>query len=138
LKEFNPILQAYNNPELLKALFAGLQGTFYGGKDYITSLKNYFEKQNIQIITKVRKNMKELKMSKEDAFFLAKRGMIESVFNRMKNFCKIEHSKHRSPKNFLMNLWAGIVAYTFLDKKPTINDCYNDYNKIVLYKEFTA
>jgi hypothetical protein len=130
--------RADNNPELLKALFAGLQGTFYGDKGYITSLKNYFEQQNIRIITKVRKNMKEPKMSKEEAFFLAKRGIIESVLDRMKNFCQIEHSRHRSPKNFLMNLWAGIVAYTFLDKKPAINDPYNHYDKIVLYKEIAA
>ncbi|PKQ66321.1 hypothetical protein Rain11_2411 [Raineya orbicola] len=37
-----------------------------------------------------------------------------------------------------MHLWVGMVAYIFLDQRPTINECYNDYDKVVLYKEFAV
>ena len=38
----------------------------------------------------------------------------------MKNFCDIEHSRHRSPKNFWVNLLAGLIAYSFINKTPAI------------------
>ncbi|GAB4328109.1 MAG: hypothetical protein OHK0038_01900 [Flammeovirgaceae bacterium] len=46
-----------------------------------------------------------------------KRGIIEAVMDTLKNVCQLEHTRHGSPKNFLVNLWAGIIAYKFLDKK---------------------
>ena len=33
----------------------------------------------------------------------------------------MEHSRHRSPFNFLVNLMAGLAAYTKLPKKPSID-----------------
>ncbi|PKQ70664.1 hypothetical protein Rain11_0394 [Raineya orbicola] len=33
---------------------------------------------------------------------------------------------------------VGMAAYTFLDKKPAINDCYKISNEIILYKDFAA
>lgn len=36
----------------------------------------------------------------------------KSVNDYLKNICQIEHSRHRSPLNFLVNLIAGLVAYT--------------------------
>jgi hypothetical protein len=33
----------------------------------------------------------------------------------------IEHSRHRSPLNFLVNLMAGLAAYTYFPKKPSID-----------------
>lgn len=35
--------------------------------------------------------------------------------------CQIEHSRHRSVFNFLVNLMAGLAAYTYLPKKPSID-----------------
>lgn len=34
--------------------------------------------------------------------------------------CQVEHSRHRSFTNFLANLTAGLIAYSFLPKKPSI------------------
>ncbi len=34
--------------------------------------------------------------------------------------CQIEHSRHRSVFNFLVNLMAALAAYTYLPKKPSI------------------
>lgn len=38
---------------------------------------------------------------------LRKRAVIESVNNFLKNTCQIEHSRHRSSCNFVVNLMAG-------------------------------
>jgi hypothetical protein len=40
--------------------------------------------------------------------------------DELKNICQIEHSRHRSFKNFVTNLIAGLIAYCFLPKKPAI------------------
>jgi len=50
-----------------------------------------------------------------------KRAIIESVNDELKNICQIEHTRHRSFANFLTNLLAGLIAYSFLPKKPSIN-----------------
>ena len=51
---------------------------------------------------------------------LRKRALIESINDELKNMCQIEHTRHRSPINFLVNLFSGLVAYTFFPRKPSI------------------
>jgi len=34
---------------------------------------------------------------------------------------QIEHSRHRSPVNFMVNLLAGLIAYCHQPKKPSLN-----------------
>ncbi|MBQ8422994.1 MAG: IS982 family transposase, partial [Coprobacter sp.] len=38
-----------------------------------------------------------------------------------KNICHIEHTRHRSVDNFATNLFAGLIAYNLLPKKPSMN-----------------
>ncbi|GAB4346972.1 MAG: hypothetical protein OHK0038_27040 [Flammeovirgaceae bacterium] len=114
--------KADNNAKILTELLADLEGNFYGDKGYITQLKSFLQEKNIKLITKIRKNMKPEKLSQEEQYFFHKRGVIEAVIDILKNVCQIEHTRHRSPKNFFVNLWAGIIAYKFLDKKPSIRD----------------
>jgi hypothetical protein len=52
-----------------------------------------------------------------DKIILCKWAVIESVNDHLKNMCQIEHSRHRSVFNFLVNLMAGLAAYTYLPKK---------------------
>jgi hypothetical protein len=40
---------------------------------------------------------------------------------------QIEHSRHRSPNGFMLNLLAGLVAYCLKENKPTLN--INDVEK---------
>ena len=56
-----------------------------------------------------------------DKILLRKRALVESVNDQLKNICQIEHTRHRSFENFLSNLIAGLIAYSFLPKKPSIN-----------------
>ncbi len=55
-----------------------------------------------------------------DKILLRKRAVIESVNDFLKNICYIEHSRHRSINNFVTNVVSGLVAYSFLPKKPSI------------------
>ncbi|MFT4761680.1 MAG: hypothetical protein ACI9XO_000356 [Paraglaciecola sp.] len=48
------------------------------------------------------------------------RGLIETVFDILKNKLDIEHSRNRSTKNYFANVLGAIIAYTFLDKIPAI------------------
>ncbi len=55
---------------------------------------------------------------------LRKRSIIETINDQLKNISQIEHTRHRSPANFLINLLSGLIAYQFKEKKPSINfDC---------------
>lgn len=96
-------------------------GKIYGDKGYIG--KDLFDRlfvDGIHLITKVRKNMKKKAMSFMDRVILRKRAVIESVNDVLKNVCQIEHTRHRSFDNFLANLLSGLIAYSFLPKKPSI------------------
>jgi hypothetical protein len=48
-----------------------------------------------------------------DKILLRKRPIIETVNDQLKHLCQIEHSRHRSPFNFLVNLVSGLIAYTY-------------------------
>jgi hypothetical protein len=52
---------------------------------------------------------------------LRKRAIIESVNDQLKNVCQIEHTRHRSPYDFLVHLLTGLVAYCHQPKKPSLH-----------------
>ncbi len=61
-----------------------------------------------------------------DKLLLRKRSVIETVNDQLKNMCDIEHTRHRSPINFMVNMIAGLIRYTYFEKKPSINFSQND------------
>lgn len=105
-------------PKLVKALF----GKLFGDKGYIsqTLFETLFE-QEVQLVTKLRRKMKNRLMLIFDKIMLRKRAIIESVTDQLKNISQIEHSRHRSVINFFVNLVAGLIAYTWREKKPSLN-----------------
>lgn len=105
-------------PELVKGLF----GKLFGDKGYIshTLFETLFER-NVQLVTKLRKKMKNRLILMFDKIILRKRAIIESVVDQLKNVSQIEHSRHRSVANFFVNLVAGLIAYTWREKKPSLN-----------------
>ncbi len=102
---------------IIKKIF----GKIFGDKGYIG--QELIEKlfiDNVHLITQGRKNMKDNLMLLYDRIMLRKRSLIETVNDELKNICQIEHTRHRSVVNFLVNLFAGLIAYNFLPKKPSI------------------
>ncbi|KAB3820110.1 IS982 family transposase, partial [Phocaeicola vulgatus] len=75
----------------------------------------------IQLVTKVKNNMRNSLMSIADKILLRKRALIEMVNDELKNIAQIEHSRHRSFSNFIANSLSAIAAYCFFEKKPAID-----------------
>ena len=97
-------------------------GKLFGDKGYIS--KDLFEKlfiDGVHLITKIKKNMKNSLMLLQDKIALRKRALIETVNDELKNICQVEHTRHRSFNDFITNLLSGLIAYSFFDKKPSIN-----------------
>ena len=110
------------NRKVMSHLTKDLFGKLFADKGYVS--KKLFEdllEQGVEFITKQKKNAKNPGMlCFFDRLLLRKRAVIESVNDFLKNICQIEHSRHRSCCNFVVNLVSGLVAYSFLPKKPSI------------------
>lgn len=105
----------------------GLTGKLIGDKGYIS--QTLFEKlmtRGLKLITKLRRNMKNRFLEIEDKLLLRKRAIIETVNDQLKNISNIEHSRHRSIWNFLGNVASGLIAYTWKEKKPSLNLNFKD------------
>ena len=109
-------------------------GKLFADKGYIgKELAQLLFVDGVQIITQVKNNMKNCLMTMSDKILLRKRSVIETVNDELKNICQIEHSRHRSFGNFLTNLISGLIAYSFLPKKPSIKFATENSNQICLF-----
>lgn len=99
-----------------------IEGKLFGDKGYI-SQEHFTElmKKGVQLITNIRSNMKNKLMPIIDKIMLRKRFIIETINDQLKNISQIEHSRHRSIPNFVVNLISGLIAYTHQKKKPSLN-----------------
>ncbi len=99
-----------------------LWGKLFGDKGYVSAaLKLLLAEDDIELVTKLEKNMKPQEISATDKILLRKRAVIESVFDQLKNISQIEHTRHRSLWNLLVNILAGLAAYSWREKKPGLN-----------------
>jgi transposase len=104
-------------PKLAKGLF----GKLFGDRGYISrALQEILSQQKVQLVTKIRKNMKNRLVSVFDQILLRKRALIETINDQLKNICQIEHTRHRSRANFCVNVVAALIAYTFKEKLPSL------------------
>lgn len=105
-------------PKLAKELF----GRLFGDKGYLSqSLFEFLlDTFGVRLITKLRSNMKNRLMPLSEYLLLRKRSIIETIIDQLKNISQIEHSRHRSPVNFLVNLLCGVIAYCHKPKKPSL------------------
>jgi hypothetical protein len=103
------------------SLVSRLSGKLFGDKGYISA--ELFQKlweQGLQLITSLRRTMKNKLMPLVDKILLRKRSLIETVNDQLKNIAQIEHTRHRSVRNFMVNLVAGLISYTHQPKKPAL------------------
>jgi hypothetical protein len=88
-------------PEPVASLF----GKLFGDRRYLSQpLFEQLYEDGLQLITKLRKNLKERLIPLFDKLLLGKRSICETVIDQLKNISQIEHTRHRSPVNFLVNL----------------------------------
>jgi hypothetical protein len=105
-------------PRLAKNLF----GKLFGDKGYISkqlaeTLREMFD---LQLITKLRYNMKNQLMALSDRILLRRRAIVETIIDQLKNISQIEHSRHRSVPNFFVNVLCGLIAYCHRPLKPSL------------------
>lgn len=106
-------------PKLAKDLI----GKLYGDKGYISQkLFELLFSNGLELITTQRKDMKTKLVSEFDKHMLRKRALIETVNDQLKNISMIEHTRHRSIFNFIVNIIGGLIAYCLQPKKPSIQD----------------
>ena len=99
-----------------------LVGKLFGDRGYISqALSEELYGRELQLITPLRKNMKSKLLPLWDKLMLRKRAIIETIIDQLKNISQIEHSRHRSVVNFLVNLFAGLIAYNWRDEKPSLH-----------------
>jgi len=72
--------------------------------------------KSIELITRIRKNMKNAFMPLWDKLMLRKWSIIETIIDQLKNISQIEYSRHRSIPDFFVNFIAGIAAYGLKEK----------------------
>ncbi len=103
-------------------LVSNLTGWLYGDKIYISqNLVGSLAGLGLNLVNKARRNMKPKLLRAFDRVMLRKRVISESVNDQLKNISQIEHTRHRSPFNFSVNLIAGLIAYTRQPLKPHID-----------------
>lgn len=102
-------------------LCRNLFGRVYADKGYVARwLVERLRQQQVEFITKVRKNMKPVQHTAFDQALLRRRSLVETVFDELKNLCQVEHTRHRSYGGFMVNLMAGIIAYCLTPNKPRL------------------
>jgi transposase len=103
--------------DMMKRMF----GKLYADKGYISKeLAQKLRESGVELVTKIKRNMKEVKRSDFDKAILKQRSLIETIFDELKNLCQIEHTRHRSITNCMVNLMAGLVAYCLMPNKPSL------------------
>jgi len=80
--------------------------------------------------------MKNVLMTMRDKILLRKRSVIETINDQLKNIAQAEHSRHRSFGNFITNLVASLIAYSFQEKKPSIKFETENSEQLALFFKY--
>ena len=110
----------------LRKMAKFIKGKLFGDKGYISkALAEELWDKGVQLITKLRRNMKPVVLDDLDKILLRKRSLIETINDQLKNISQLEHSRHRSLTGFMLNLVTALVAYSFQPKKPSLHLPFN-------------
>jgi len=122
-------------PDLVAFLF----GKIFADRGYVSQAlaTRLLQDFGIQFFAKPRRNMrsrhgrvsrpsaidllKNRLMLLSDKLLARRRSIIETVIDQLKNISQIEHSRHRLPVNFGVNVLCGLIAYCYQPKKPSLN-----------------
>ena len=99
----------------------GLFGTLLGDKGYLSqALGATLLQQGVELLTPIKRTMKQRLVKLSDKLLLRKRVLIETINDQLKHQAQIEHTRHRSPTHFLVNVLCGLIAYCHQPKKPSL------------------
>jgi len=93
-----------------ESLTKELKGILLGDKGYLSKGKaETLAARGLKLWTPSRRNMKNKVIQTEEE----------------KNLHQLEHSRHRSVNNFMVNIMAAVVAYCLNPNKPTFRNMLN-------------
>ena len=103
-------------------LAARLWGHLFADKGYLSQPLTHelLRTRRLRLVTHVKRNMVNRLLLLHEKVLLRRRAVMETVFDQRKHLMQIEHTRHRSPTNFAVNLVAGLVAYCHQPNKPSI------------------
>ena len=105
-------------PQMTKNLW----GKLVGDRGYLSqALFAQLFARGLQLITPIRKSMQNRLVVLEDKLLTRKRFVIGTTVDQLKNISQIEHVRNRGTTNFIVNLIAGLIAYTWQAKKPSLH-----------------
>lgn len=104
-------------PKLVQRLW----GKLFGDKGYLSQpLTAQLRQRGIHLITHLKSNMKNRLLLLSDKLLLRRRSILETITDQLKNISQIEHTRHRSLANLMVNVVAGLIAYCHQPKKPSL------------------
>ena len=127
---------ADNNHKVLTYPLKEVEGKVYGGKGYLSALKEELLGKGVDLMAKMRRNgKKDAIVHQKDAYYHRHRGLIELVFGQCVGLIDLEHTRpggepHRAPLNCFCNMFAALLAYTFADQHPRIV-AFEDRNRLL-------
>lgn len=111
-----------NDKAPVAAMVKGITAKLIGDKGYLShKLFQHLFKSGVTLITKIKKNMKNIIMDTADKLMLMKRSFIETIFSSLKSLNTLIHHRHRCPINALSHLLAGLISYQLRDDKPSLH-----------------
>lgn len=108
----------------LKHMVKGLVGKIFGDRGYISAelFKDLFA-GGLRLVTRLRKNMKNMLMDFSDRLCLGKRMGVETIFSSIKSCGTFEHARHRNVINAFCHILSGVIAYQL---RPTKTAFFNN------------
>jgi len=117
-------------PKFAKELVSKL----YADKGYIRkALADELFDKGVDLITNMKKNMKVKLISVCDRAMLSRRFIIETINDQLKNITQIEHSRHRSVHGFMLNIIAGLIAYSLKDNEPSLRINSEEFSMMTVF-----
>ena len=106
----------------VRDLRRGIKARLIGDKGYISqALFDDLFDQEVTLITKVKKRMKNRFISLKDKAMSHKRGFIETIFFSLKSLGTFVYHRHCCPINAFAHLLAGLINYQLRDDKPILH-----------------
>ena len=100
-------------PDLIE--HSQLTGKLFGDRGYVgKNWRSRLAEVGVQLITRVKRNMKPQSLDAFDSAVLRKRGIIEAPFHLMKSQFDLEHTRHRSKIGLLTTIFAALTLYALM------------------------
>lgn len=103
-------------------LLKQVTGKVFGDRGHLSKkLQGSLAEQGVELITTLKKNMKKVTRTAFGQLPLRKRSIIETINDQLKNISGVEHTRHRSLTNYMINIVGGLISCSYQEKKPSLN-----------------